>query len=336
MIIQNSTNNKPFLIVPEVTKQLVVAANSISPISAGLITTIVLLVHRAQISAKLLNFKKQAVQQLPSIKWNAKQLAKAPIIRALIANLVTANTLNYELKFIRPLTVDEAQKHAQTRSEDLVDNSPSPGAKVLSPRAINEKNLKSHRHALMARNVGTWQARPIYDPTSVVKNVSPAILSANELGKLIVILHETFGIELDETFESILVKSEDPDRYKEAIRAVIDQHLNTNAYAEDKENTIVFDDAIDFNSPDNKTPIESVFSFIQRPKPFLEVFEQSLSPELINSPLFNYALNINKELTQDVKKTSTKGSNNSSNNSRARTNGKLNVEKFKRITLKIN
>lgn len=294
------SNTNPIVIVPDITKQKIKAAQEMNSMSIGLIITTVLIVHRAQLAAVLQKMEKQEIQQLPSIKWNAKQIAKADQVRLFMARLVVAETLNHELNTFKDLNINEAREKADSIAQELAATPPNPGIKILAPRAINANNLCSHRLALIARQVGTWQARPIYDPTSIVKNISITSLSGNDLGKLIVQMHQNLELDIDDTFDEAFKNSSSQEPHADALRAVIDEFLQSS----DDENKLVFNDAINLGSENNKVPIENLFPFLERTKPYENIEEVSLTPEQLTSPLFNHALNLNEKLVKEVRKTS--------------------------------
>lgn len=289
-------NSNPLLIIPNITKQKISAANSVQPISAGLIVTIFLLAHRAQISASLPKMEKQSIQQLASAKWNARQFAKAPIVRSTIASIVVAETLMFEQNVWSNMTTDEAQNYAMNIYNDLLTSQITPGCRILPNNVINSNNIKSHRQALMAKYVGIWQATPIYEPNSIIKNITICNLNGNELGKQIISLHQNLQLEIDETFNSIIMDSKNQDSFAEALSACITEYL----LSEDEE--LLFEDAITISSKDNLFPLERLISNVSRPLPIDNSYNEPINEELLSSPLFSYVAAQNESIKPNKKK----------------------------------
>ena len=290
-------NTKTIVVVPEITKPKMLAAENINTNSAGLILLTFLLAHRAQISATLNQLQKQDIQRLESIKWNAKQIAKNPIIKSFAVRLVVAETINYEFNNISNFTKEQLEEVVETIVQDLENSSPNRDAKILNPRAINTSNLKNHRLAKLAQLNGIWQARPIFEPNTIIKNHPAAALGPDEFTNTIIDLHESFGINLDPKLQSLIVES---GNKTESLKTVIND-----LFAESLQSggtNLTFNDTIDFKSPNNLTPLEGFMPFISRPLPDTLLHNQgSLPNELLSNPLFSYGASINAALTRENK-----------------------------------
>jgi hypothetical protein len=300
--MKQNMENIQILILPEITKQKVIAADNIFPISTGLIIISILLAHRAQISSTLTKLTKQEIQQLPSMKWNAKQIAKSPIVRKTIAQLVVAETLTHEIYKFTKTNIEEANKIIVQTVENLAQSTPKAGSKILPPRAINENNLTSHRMALMAKYIGIWQAKPLYDPNSILKNISPTFLNPDELGKLVVLMHENLQIPIEKKYSDVYNSSKEKS-HLEPLKSIVNEHLfEFNEEENDEDEKIIFDDAINFGTTNNITLIENIFPFISRPMPIESKFNEKIPEGLLNSPLFSYVANMNVKTAKEEKK----------------------------------
>lgn len=301
---QITIRNKPHIIIPLVNRNQMMAADSITPASASLIILCILLAHRAQIRATLASNDPKFIQQLASVKWNAKQLAKSPIISELNSCLVIANTLHFELPNIRNLAHDEATEHVKCVTLDLIESSPDPKAKILNSRAINDDNIKFHRLALKARNIGAWQANPIFNYNEIIRNTQISKVTGEDLGQYITELHNTLNISIDPDFEdnyNDAVKENDPTPYTTALKKVVDERFVSHNPEELKE--IIFDDAINLNNSNNLVPIEELFPSIQRTKPKdFSALTEPLPEDLLKSPLFSYASSIVEKEIGEIKK----------------------------------
>lgn len=317
MPVQNQKNtNNPCIIIPLLSKNQIIAAESIEPTSPGLTILCVLLTHRAQLTTILSKIDPKTIQQLPSIKWNAKQIARSPIISQLNCSIIIADTFNFEIKKLRGLSKEEGMEHALQIKFDLQNSSPDPKAKILNLRAINDSNIKTHRLALKARNIGTWQAQGIFGAQNIVKHVSLSQLNGETLGVLITNLHNSLGIELDPIFQAALNKAQEEKStkpYTEALKASLNEHFIS--YNPDELKEIVFEDAINIDFPNNITPIEELFPSISRTKSNDNSLEMEQIPnELLNSPLFAHAVEVNTKLSSELKRI-TPGKNSRNTNS---------------------
>nr|YP_009144873.1 hypothetical protein [Euglenaria anabaena]AKJ83320.1 hypothetical protein [Euglenaria anabaena] len=301
MMNTNIKNERQMIIIPELNKQKVLAAEKIGSMSAGLTTLTFVLVHRAQISASLITLKKQDIQQLPSVKWNARLISKCPIIRRTIIKIVIAETINYELDEFVGLNPDQISNRLNETIDDLSQTVPTSGMRILPTRAINKTNLKSHRLAYIAKLVGIFQAKPLFEPGILIKNTSIILLSFEELAKLIIKMHENMQIPFDERIANALMTGNETT-LTEAIKEIINEEIFNNQ-VDDINNNIRFEDAIDLNTSDNKTMLEQMFP-ISRSKP-TEINEKSPLPEnYLTNPLFAYAVSINEKQISETKKVS--------------------------------
>lgn len=301
-------NNKPILIIPNVNKQLIQAAEDIESTSVGIIILIILLAIRAQITSYLSQsqFDKQFIQQLASVKWNARLLAKLPIVRQLKACLSIAETSYFELSHLKNLGSEEQMEYIIDLAYELASSPPDPKAKTLNPRAINEYNIKSHRLALMSRYTGIWQAQPLFNPDSLIRNISIATLTPEELGKLILELHTTLEIKVEPSFSRAILKAKEennPNPLTQALKTVVDEQFSE----EIDGPKIIFEDAITLDTPNNLLPLETLFPFIVRTKANDSFLNESPIPsELLKSPLLSYAANMNEKIKAEFKKTTPK------------------------------
>jgi len=279
-----NTFTKALVVIPEINKPKMTAAESINGTSAGLILSALLLTHRAQISASLGQLQKQAIQQLESVKWNARQIARNPIVRSFIVKLVIAETINYDLSNFKNLPPEEVKQTIDIIVKDLDEASPSRDCKILTPRAINQSNIKSHRLACIAQLIGTWQARPIFEPLHIIKNHPASALGVEQFSEIIFDLHVSFGIPLDPRLEELVAQCNNKtDALRQFLKESFEQSLNIGL------EPLIFNDTVDFKSPRNLTPIEDLMPFITRPLPDSSFIEQdSLPNELLSSPLLNY------------------------------------------------
>lgn len=290
------TNNKPLIVIPEITKPKILAAEAINSTSGGLIILTLLLAQRAQISSSLPQYQKQDIQQLESIKWNAKQIAKTSIIRNFVVQLVLADTINYEMNKIKSLSKEEIDEYINYLAKDLVQSSPNRDAKILHPRAINQSNIKSHRLALIARYIGIWQARPIFEPYQIIKNHPAQALNAEQLSDIIFELHNTFDINLDSRLNELISSKLSKE---EALITFIKEYFKDNM----QDEKIIFSDIVNFKSVNNITPIEKLMPFIERPIPDTLISgEDFFSTELLANPLFNYGNNVNNTINKENKR----------------------------------
>ncbi len=272
------------VVIPEINKPKMTAAESIDSTSAGLIMITLLLTQRAQISASLGQLQKQSIQQLESMKWNARQIARNPLIRSLMVKLVIAETINYDLINFKNLPPEEVKKTIDAIVQELDETSPSRDCKILTPRAINQSNIKSHRLACIAQIVGTWQARPIFEPSLIIKNHPAAALGVEQFSTIVFDLHDAFEIPLDPRLAELVATCDNrTDALRQFIKESFEKGSNIGV------GPLIFNDTVDFKSPKNLTPIEDLMPFITRPLPDSSFIEQdSLSSELLSSPLLNY------------------------------------------------
>jgi len=292
----NSSDKQPMIIIPEITKQKAQAALSIGSLSIGITTLIFILTHRAQMAFSLPKMKKQDIQQLPSVKWNAKMIAKNYMIRLTIAKFIIAETLHYQLEKFTNLNEEEANELLIQTVEELATTIPKPGAKLLAPRAINEKNILSHRSALMAKYIGIFQAKPLYDPGSIIKNTSIVLLNPVELFKCIISLHESLQIPLNENLQAALDSGNDSN-YSKALMTIINDTL----FEQIEQEPICFDDGIDLNTEDNKFPLEEILPLVNRPKPEKLTPVTQIPKAFLTNPLFAYAVGANERIAKENK-----------------------------------
>lgn len=299
--------NKPCLIIPQINKNQVLAAETIAPTSSGLIILTLLLIHRGQVRANLLEHEPKFIQQLPSIKWNAKQIAKNPVVKEFNARMIVAETIFYDMPKMRGMSQEKVTEYAENITNDLILSHPDPKAKILNSRALNDDNIMGHRKALMTRNTGVWQAQALFNPENIIKNTNLARLGIEEIGNLISELHNSLGIALDPVFtqaynEAINIGDKSP--YINAIKATIQEYLVSTSDEFDK---IVFEDAVNLDFKDNKTPLESLFPSLIRTKTNdLSGNTEPFAQELLESPLFSYAQNIYTREVNEIKKISSK------------------------------
>lgn len=292
-IFANSNDKQSMIIIPEVTKQKTQAALSLGDMSIGITTLIFILTHRAQIAYSLQKMKKQDIQQLPSVKWNAKMIAKSYTIRTTIAKFIIAETLHHQLEKYTNLSEDEVNELLSQAVEELATATPKPGAKLLAPRAINENNILSHRLALMAKYIGIFQAKPLYDPSSIIKNTSIVLLNSVELSKCIIRLHESLQIPLNESLQKALDSGND-SQYRDALREIINDTLF-------EQGPVCFDDGIDLTTEDNKFPLEEILPLVDRPKPEKLTPVTQIPIAFLTNPLFAYAVGENEKIAKENK-----------------------------------
>jgi hypothetical protein len=291
------------VIIPDVNKSLILAANSIIPISKGLSALVILISIRAQVSASLLYLDKSDIQKLESVKWNAKQIAKSPLIRSVAASLAIAQTYNLEFEKIRNMSPEEMNEHATNLVQELIDTPASPGNKILAPHAIKEHNLTSHRLGLMAQKIGNWQAKPLFDPSSIVRNLSISTLTPEALYQLIILLHEQLEIQ---PYDGLINSKVDNHRII-SLTNIMKESIYYNSVHLDE--IIEFYDPIRINSEDNKTPLERILTFTERPFPIETISIEKLPDSLLTNPLVKYASKINEDQAKEVKLSKAKFSN---------------------------
>lgn len=294
--IYSSNPKNVAIIIPDVTKSQIQAANTIWPVSKGMTALIVITATRAQISASLPHINKSNIQQLESVKWNAKQIAKSPLIRTFVASLVIAQTYHFEFEKIKDLSSEEMEEHAKNLVQELVDTPPSPGNKVLPPRAIKDHNLNSHRLGLMAQKIGNWQAKPLFDPTSIIRNTPITTLTPEILLKHIILLHEQLEIELDEVFLNEN-NSEDQD-VEDGLTVIMKEAIYYKSESSDDQ--IYFSDPIRLNSVNNKFPLENITPYINRPVPIDDLPTEKLPESLMANKLIKYASMVNETQSKEI------------------------------------
>lgn len=279
---------KPQVFIPVLTKSIAKAANSILPASCGMIILVYLLIWRAQFSIVAKStIDTQSIQKSDTAKWLAKQIARNPHVRSFLCSLIIADTLNLEFRIFseryNDLSQEEILSELSSVNEKFTNSTPKPGVRILPVPAINsEDSLNTHRFGLLAQNIGILQARSIYEPNSLVKNVSISNMDLGSLANSLQDLHANLEIPVDPSFEEVLAS---PNR-QEAFKIWLDKQLFEPLSAYNKAE---FYDGINIGTSDNKLPLEQSDLIIRTSIDKSLSDETSIPNSLKNSdsPLFN-------------------------------------------------
>lgn len=295
---------KPQVFVPVLTKSIAKAADAILPISCGLIVLVYLLIWRAQFATIAKStMDVQSIQGSDTAKWLAKQIARNPLVRSLLCSLIIADTLNLEFR-ISPeryssLNQEDILSELGQVNETFCKSTPKPGSRMLPVPAINSMDsLTTHRFGLLAQNIGILQARSIYEPNTLAKNVSISNIDLGSLADSLQDLHANLEIAVDPTFSEVLAS---PNR-QEAFKNWLDKQLFEPLSAYNKAE---FFDGINVGTSDNKLPLEQSSLITRTPIGKTLSDTESIPDSLKNSdsPLFNL---LNKVKAAEKRNTSPK------------------------------
>lgn len=291
MVPQTLNKNVSFFYPKIVGKDLIDYSELTNNAIYGLWILGVLLVWRAQLSSTLSSLLKPTeIQQLETSKFTAKQISTNVDIRYLLASIAVNRTLAYELKSLQNLKEkEERYNYLSNLVQELVTGTPPRGVKILSPSQINSTNLLSHRYAIMAALIGTWQSKPIYDPNSILKGSSTTL----DLGSFYTVFTEVAKKILGEDHSSI------PNNLEKAISI-----LNKSIFGETDE-TMVITDGINFCNQENKLPLEIQLKFT-RPIP-TQILSEQVDPSETDKLIIR-AAEAQSEAMSDLKRKSVKTS----------------------------
>ena len=165
-------------ILPKTNKATIQLMNKICSISDSVCIILFLLAHRAQINLSRMNeFTYEQIMQLPSSRWNAKQLANHPLVKHFYALESIVKTLLYEAASIHDFNEQQTSSYLKELANELVNNPKPRNAKILNANALKLQNISSHRYALMAQLTGHYQAIPIFDPKLLLSEGSLSTLT---------------------------------------------------------------------------------------------------------------------------------------------------------------
>lgn len=247
---------------PFFNKEIILIADTIGPVFETLILLALLLVHRAQASASLASFlTKDNILKLPSVKWNAKQIANNKNLKTLYAQVAISETISFEYNNIKDMDKDQAAAYLKELADKLASEPKPKNARIIPLAALNEGNINLHRHGKIAQYIGILQSKPIYEANTILKGVAIANIQPSQL---ITITLETLEkmeispIPEDSVWVQILQNSPEGDSNSsvEALKALSKSELSNEV--------IVFDDAIGIGTQDNLLPLEIIMN-VSRP-----------------------------------------------------------------------
>lgn len=275
----------PTIVIPGVDKITILAADKILPIETGLIITTFVLSWRAQFAATVKSAlpTAEAIQATDTGKYLAKQIARFPEIRRVLASLIVAKTAALQVKVdtsLKDKTAEEITVAMRLSAIQLADDPPPPGSRVLPAGAINDPHaLRVHRSGSMAQLIGTLQSRPVYSPGDIVKNVSLPNFDLASLYTSMIALFQVLEIPVSPEIQAIFQSANFEHELNEFI--VLNFFSKLPAHSQP-----VFHDEVRIGTKDNKLPLEQ-FDIIQRSQYTGETTAVAIPQSLIDadSPL---------------------------------------------------
>jgi len=281
-------------------------------------TTVFLIAWRAQISATLSGqITTSEIQQLPTMRFIARQLSTNYQCKRLAATIAINRTLGFEAQELLSLATTKRPAYLQELVNTLALTKPPRGVKVLTNSQITETTLVTHRLGIMAQLYGLWQSKPLYDPTTVIKAFPASTVDPETLLELIQTLwKELIGTEAaqptDASFslvkEYIPTSGHIPPGEDAGEFILSSEGRRANGIASEFH-TLTFNDGIVINSSNlflleehlNNGEIPGLIRPIPKPLEAIEL------PEDDQDPLLQLAIESNKLIINDqIRKAKTK------------------------------
>lgn len=303
------------IFIPILDKQTLMVMEQMSPCFDQLLLLSFFMAHRSQISMATLGIlNKEQLMQLDSSKWSAKQLANHPLLKNFYAKIAIAKTISFEMEVILKMTPEESKLHINSLVESMSDpafRQPKTG-RIISPASLNKDNISAHRHGLVAQMVGIVQAKPIFEPSSIVKNVSISNLSFITFWEMHSIMVQALSVNpVDSTFaqEDGSIPVQPSNEYMKLWLCKqlgwYDENMTM-----DNMPKFTFNDTVILGNENNLLPLEEVLH-VERPFGSVEIKNpEILTEDQMKNPFLVLAAEQQQQqnsLIQQVKKGKSRG-----------------------------